>query len=164
MHALDLVKVAAAAEKLRLGRLARRQVIGAGLAVGALLFALAAFAMLNFVAYVALTLVVGPWLAALIVFAIDLVVAGALVTMAIRSTPGPIEIEALAIRRQALAEIEPALNAVSLVREAGGLALSTRRALRGQKIDRMMLVADVASRVVRQGWLGRRSPRQLPRA
>lgn len=157
MRGLELAKVAAAAEMLRLRRLARRQAIRAGLAVGALLFALAAFAMLNSVCYLALSLVVSPWLAAAIVFAVDLVVAGAVVAIAIRSTPGPIESEAVAIRRQALAEIEPTLNVVSLMQEAGGLALSVRRALRGQKIDRLILLADAASRFARL-WSAWRQP------
>ncbi len=149
MRSVELAKVAASAEALRLRRLARRQAIRAGLGVGALLFGLAAFLLLHLIAYDALRLIVAPWLAALIVFAVDLVIAGILATMAINSTPDRIEREALAVRRESLAEAKQALSVMALVGQAATFAISgsTRRALRGPKFGRIMLLADIASRV-----------------
>jgi hypothetical protein len=149
MRSVELARVAAAAEALRLRRLARRQAIRAVLGVTALLFAIAAFALLHLVAYDALILVVSPWLAALIVFAVDLLIAGTLATIAVNSTPDRIEREALEVRREALAEAKRALTVMAVVGEAAGLAVSssTRRALRGPKLGRIMLLADIASRL-----------------
>ena len=150
MRSVELAKVAAAAEALRLRRLARRQAIRAAMGVAALLFGIAAFAELHLVAFEGLKLALAPWLAAAIVFVVDLVITGVLVMIALKSSPDRIEREALDIRRQSLAEARTALTVMSVVGQAAGFAASssTRRALRGPKIDRFMLIADIASRVV----------------
>lgn len=149
MRSVELAKIAAAAEALRLRRLARRQAIRVALGVVAALFGLAAFGLLHLAAYDGLVIVVHPWLAALIVFVVDLVIAGVLAMMAINSMPDRIEREALEVRRESLAEAKRALTVMSFLGSAAGLALSggTRRALRGPKLGRLMLVADMASRV-----------------
>ncbi len=149
MRSVELAKVAAAAEALRLRRLARRQAIRAVVGITALLFGLAAFALLHVVGYDALCLILSPWLAALIVFAVDLVIAGVLAMMAINSTPDRIEREALELRRQSLASAKQALTVMGVLGEAAGFAVSarTRKALRGPKFGRIMLLADVASRL-----------------
>lgn len=135
MRAVELSKVAAAAEVLRLGRFARRQAIRAGIGVGALLFTLAAFGMVNRLAYDVLILFVSRWLAALIVFAVDVVVAGVLVTLAVKSTPDAIEREAVTIRRQALAQLEPTLTTISSVGKTASLAFTVSKALRSGRLS-----------------------------
>lgn len=149
MRSVELAKIAAAAEALRLRRLARRQAIRGALGVAGLLFGLAAFALLHVLAYDALIFLVSPWLAALIVLVVDLVIAGVLATLAINSAPDRIEREALEVRRQALAEAKRALTPMAVLGEAASLAFSsgTRRALRGPKLGRVMLLADMASRI-----------------
>lgn len=152
MRAVELAKVAAAAEALRLRRFARRQAIRAGVAAGAALFALAGFALLHLVGYEALRSVLAPWLAALIVFIVDLVIAGVLAAIALNSQPDRIEREALEVRQQSLAEAKKAVTVLAVVGEVTGFALSagTRRALRGPKLGRILTIADIASRFVRR--------------
>ena len=60
MRAVELAKVAAAAEALRLRRLARRQAIRAGLGAGAAIFGIAVFVLLHVLAYDLLLAVVRP--------------------------------------------------------------------------------------------------------
>ncbi len=152
MRAVELAKVAAAAEALRLRRLARRQAIRAGMGVGAALFGLAVFVLLHVLVYDALESFLRPWIAALILLAIDLVIAGVLVWMALNSAPDRIEQEALAVRRQSLAEARRALNTMAVVGEVTGLALGrgTRRAVRGSRAGKVGLLVDIASRIARR--------------
>lgn len=152
MRSVELAKVAAAAEALRLRRLARRQAIRGIVGAVALLFGLAAFAWLHVIGYDALTNVVRPWLAALIVFVVDLGIAGVLVSVALNSHPDRIEQEALEVRRHSLAEAKRSLTGMAVVGELTGLAFSsrTRRTMRGPKFGRIMLLADIASRFTRR--------------
>lgn len=152
MRAIELAKVAASAEALRLRRAVRRQSIRAGLGVGALLFGLAAFMVLHALAYIGLRALVAPWLAALIVLVVDLVIAGALAGAALNSTPDRIEREALAVRRESLASAKKALTVMTIAGELTGLALSrgTRRAVARSGVGRYMVLADIASRFIRR--------------
>ncbi len=152
MRAVDLAKVAASAEALRLKRLARRQAIRVAYLVVAVLFALAAFAFLHVLAYIALLLLVQPWLSALIVFVVDLVIAGAVASIALNSAPDRIEREALAVRRESLVAARKAFNVLSVVGELTGLALTrrVRREVGRPGIGRYLMLADIVSRVARR--------------
>lgn len=128
MRAVELAKVAAAAEALRLRRMARRQAMRMALAAGAALFALAAFALPNVAAVTALVGRFSPLVAILIVMAVDLVIAIVLAWCAVRSTPGAIEAEALLIRQRALGEARASMTMMAMFAEIASVAL--RRAAR----------------------------------
>lgn len=152
MRAVEFAKVAAAAEALRLKRLARRQAIRAGIGVGAVVFGLAVFVLVHVLAYDGLSLLVRPWLAALILLVIDLVIAGILGSMALSSKPGRIEREALELRQQSLIEAKRAVTVMTVVGELTGLAIGqgTRRALARPRRSRAGMLLDIASRVARR--------------
>jgi hypothetical protein len=150
MRAVELAKVAAAAEALRLRRFARRQAIRAGLGVGAVVFAIAVFVLLHVLAYDALVNVVRPWLAALILLVVDLVIAGVLGALAMRNQPDQVETEALAVRRQAVVEMKRAVTVMAVASELTGLVIHrrARQAAATTRRSRAWMLADIASRVV----------------
>ena len=152
MRAVELAKVAAAAEALRLRRLARRQAIRAGLGAGAAVFAIAGFVLLHVLAYTLLLAVVRPWVAALILLAVDLVIAGVLGAMAMRNEPDRIEQEALAVRRQSLLEMKRAVTFMAIAGELTGVAIRSRsrQAVTNPHRSRAWMLADLASRFVRR--------------
>ena len=147
MRSVELAKVAAAAETLRLRRIVSRQVMRAVYGAGAAVFAIGALVLSHVVIFHVLT----PWLvppvwATVILLAIDLVVAGVLYTMARSDAPDAIEMEALEVRRQAVTELRKATTLMALAGETVGLAV--RRSRVG---SRTSLMADLASRVLRRG-------------
>ena len=152
MRALELAKVAAAAEALRVKRYARRQGIRVGFAAGAALFGLAIFAMLHVLGIALLTLAVQPWVAALIVLVIDLVGGGVLGMMALSNKPDHIEIEAASVRRQSLAEARRAATSLATIGEVAGLAIGMtgRRKARNTRAGHAWMIADLASRFIRR--------------
>jgi len=152
MRALELAKVAAAAEALRVKQFARRQGIRAGLAAAAALFLLALFAMLHVLGVVLLSLVVAPWLAVLIVLIVDLVIGGILGSLALSSKPGQVEREAAAIRRQSLAEAKAAATNLATIGQVAGLAIgfAGRRRVKASRAGKAWMIADLASRFVRK--------------
>ena len=152
MRALELAKVAAAAEALRVKRYARRQGIRVGYAAGALVFVVALFAMLHVLAVVLLGMVVHLWLAALIVLIVDLIVAGALGTLALGNKPDRIELEAALIRRQSLAEARAAATSLATFGEVAGLAIGMRgrRQAKQSRVGKAWIIADMASRMIRR--------------
>ncbi len=105
MRVVQLGKVAAQAEKLRIQSLIGRQVNRALYAAIAAVFALALLAALHVAAALAMTPSLGALWATLIVAAFDLVVAGALGGVALASKPGRIEREALMVREEARAQL-----------------------------------------------------------
>ena len=151
MRAVELGKVAASAEALRVKRLARRQAMRAAYGVGALVFGVAVFVLLHVLAYDGLVALVRPWLAVLIILAVDLVIAGILGILAVNSTPGRIEREALAVRTQALAEAKRSLTVMTIVGELTGFAIG-QAAYRttGRSGSRVGMLIDIASRVARR--------------
>ncbi len=152
MRAVELAKVAAAAEALRLRRLARRQALRVGFGAGAAVFGIAVFVLIHVLAYEGLAMMVWPWLAALILLVIDLVIAGLLASKALNSVPDRIEQEAMAVRRQSLAEAKRALTVMAVVGEVTGLAIGrgTRRAASGSRVGRAGMMIDIASRIMRR--------------
>jgi hypothetical protein len=106
MRVTRLIRIAAEAEALRLRQFARRQAGRLVLGLIALVFLAAAVAVAHAVGYLALRLVLKPVFAALIILGIDLVLGAVFGMLAARSSPGQVEREALAVRRQAVAYLE----------------------------------------------------------
>ena len=123
MRAVELAKVAAAAEALRLRRIALRQGRRAAYGAGAAVFAIGVFVLLHVVAYHAMVPAVSPFVASLILFAVDLAAAGTLAYLALSNAPDLIEDEAKMIRQQAIAEMRRSLSVMALAGEATSLFL-----------------------------------------
>ena len=157
MRAVELGKVAAAAEALRLRRFARRQAMRAAFGAGAAVFAIAVFVLLHVVLYNLLVRYISPLLSSLILFAIDLVAAAVLGVLAIRNAPDQVEQEALAVRRQAVLEMRKAVTLMAVAGEVTSLVIQrkTRNAMTPGGGSRAWLMADIASRVLAR----RRAPR-----
>ena len=148
MRSVELAKVAAAAESLRLRRIAARQVTRIAYAGGAAVFAIGALVLTHVVIFYALTpRVVTPLWASVILLAIDVVAAAILYLVARSNTPDAIETEALEVRRQAMLELRKATTLVAMAGEAVGVAL--QRSRKGGR-SRMGFAAEIASRVMRR--------------
>ena len=152
MRALELAKVAAAAEALRVKRYARRQGIRVGFGVGAAVFGLAVLIMIHVLALMLLEMVVPPWAAALIVLVVDLIVGAVLGKMALSNTPDRIELEAASVRRQSLAGARSAATSLATIGEVAGLAIGMggRRRVRNSRAGKAWMIADLASRFIRR--------------
>ena len=150
MRAVELAKVAAAAEALRLRRIARRQGMRAAYGAGAAVFAIAVFVLLHVVAYHLLLNAVSATIASLILLGFDLVVAGVLAFLAMRNTPDQVEREALAVRRQAVLEMKKSVTVMAIAGEIGALVVRkrARSAIVNPRRSRAWLIADIASRVM----------------
>ena len=152
MRAVELGKVAAAAEKLRLQRLVLRQAWQIAFYAAAAVFAVAAFVLLHVVAYNLLVPGLTPLQASLVLLAADLVLAGIFVVIARRDRPDAVEEEAQLIRQQALAEMRSALTVTALASSATVAVFGLkRRADRGVPVGKrgkVMLFGDLASRLL----------------
>lgn len=104
MRAVELLKVAATAEGLRLKSFAGRQARRVGFAAGAAVFLLATLTAAHILAVYLLTLVIRPWLAIAIVLGLDALLAVGLGLMAFSDKPDRIEREAAEVRRRSLGE------------------------------------------------------------
>ena len=147
MRSIELAKVAAAAEALRLRRIARRQVFRAVYAVVAAVFAIAILVGLHVVLW---NLVVGwvtPVQASLIVVAVDVLIAAIFGVLAMRNTPDPIEVEAKALRHQALIEMRQSLRFMSLVAQTAGVAMRAG-ARTGARRGATSAIAEIATRLL----------------
>ncbi len=136
IRVVQLGKVAAQAEKLRLQSLLSRQIHRAIYAAIAAIFALALLAAIHVAVVLALTSVVGALFATLIVAAFDLIVASALGAMALFSKPGRVEREALLVREEARSQLaEAAVMSVLLgpVMRRAGLGLVHRMLTRPRR-------------------------------
>ena len=150
MRAIELAKVAAAAEALRLRRIVRRQGMRAAYGAGAAVFGIAVFVLLHVVAYDLLLKALSPLISSLILLGIDLVVAAVLVTLALRDTPDEVEREALAVRKQAVIEMKKSATAVAVAGEITSLVVRrrARAAVGNPRRSRAWLIADIASRLM----------------
>lgn len=102
LRTFSLVGMAAQAEGRRLKAKANATARSAAFYAGAGLMGLAAFVMLHVLGWHAARSGFGPVVSALIVLAVDLVLAGLLVFLASRSSSGREEMEAQAVRNVAL--------------------------------------------------------------
>ena len=145
MRAVELAKVAASAEALRLRRIASRQTMRGAYGAGAAVFALALLAMLHVLGFHLLVPQVGPVWASAILLGVDIVAAAVLGLMAKSNTPDAIETEAKTIREQAVAEMGRAVTVTALAGEAMGAVLrrpsppgSSRARVYGELASRLM--------------------------
>ena len=115
-----------------------RAVYGAVAAV----FAIAVLVLLHVVAFQLLARVVAPWLASLIVLAVDLVVAGIFGYLAMSNTPDPIEVEAKQVRQQAIIEMRKSLTVMAMAAEVSGLVL------RRNRTGTVRMLGGIAARVL----------------
>lgn len=123
MRTVELAKVAAAAEALRLRRIARRQGLRAAFGVAAAVFALAILVVLHVVLWQMLRRWVTPIQATLVLLGADVVITAVFAFMAMRDVPDSIEVEAKRIRTQALRELRSSLTVMAMAAEIAGLAV-----------------------------------------
>ncbi len=124
MRSLRLARVAAEAERLRIRRIVRRLAIRAIFGAVAGIFALAGLAWLHMLIWFALAHSLHPILRSVVMIAIDVVVMLILALLAMRSPADPVEAEALAVRRQAVAQLRRSLSMAAL---AGTMARALGR-------------------------------------
>ncbi len=150
MRSVELAKIAASAEALRLRQMAKRQGMRGAYGAGAAVFAIALLVMVHVVIYHLLTPgYVTPLVASLIILALDLVVAAVLGLMAKSDKPNPIEDEAKQVRQQALVEMRKATSMMALAGETVGLALRRpRKVVVQQPRSGARLAAEVAARLM----------------
>lgn len=152
MRAVELAKVAASAEKLRLQRVALRNAWHIAFYAVAGVFAVAAFVVLHVVAYNLLVPSLTPFQASLVLLAADSVLAGVFFLLARRDRPDALEREAKLIRQQALAEMKSALTITAVAGSAVAMVLGRgRRVDRGVPVGRrgkVMLFGDLAYRLL----------------
>ena len=102
MRSINLLRIAAEAELLRLRAMMARQGRRAAFGAIALVFGMAVLALAEIAGWQGLRLLVQPIPATLILLGINLVIAAVFGVLALRSVPGHTEREALQVRRQAL--------------------------------------------------------------
>lgn len=124
MRSINLLKIAAEAETLRLRALLERQARRAAFGASAFVFALIVLALAEVAGWQTLRLYVTGILATLILLGINLVIAAVLGAVAVRSSPNQTEREALRVRREAL---EGARSALSITAAFPLLRLLRRR-------------------------------------
>lgn len=105
MRMFQLLRLAAQAESLRWKRTGRGYAIQAGLGAAAAVFALLMLVMLHVAALIWLQEDRTPLSAALIVAAVDLVLAGILAWLAARHAEDPVALEAQRVRDDALRQV-----------------------------------------------------------
>jgi hypothetical protein len=131
MRAFRLARIAAEAEGLRLRHRARRTAVRATLALGSLGFLLAAVVFCHVAAWSSLRQHWDQPFAALILAGADVVLAVFLALLAARSSPGRVELEALAVRQHATQSITGTLAFSAMSMELLRIALRFFRRGRG---------------------------------
>jgi hypothetical protein len=126
MRAVNLAKVAAEAEIVRIRHMLKRQGMRAALGLVAVLFVLGVLVLAHFAGWQVLRLYVPPIYATLILLGVDLVVAAIFGILAARSSPSGTEHEALSVRQRALREARSSLALGALIPVAGALLRSRR--------------------------------------
>ncbi len=150
MRAVELGKVAAAAEALRLRRLAQRQVMRGAYGAGAAVFGIAVVVLLHVIAYDLLTMVLSAILSSVVLLVFDLVVAGVLGMLAMRNSPSHIEQEALEVRRQAVAQMKRSVTFMAAASQVASLVVGRRfrTATSSAPRGRAWMLGQLASRVL----------------
>ena len=127
MRSINLLKVAAEAELLRLRLLLARQGRRAAFGVIGVIFMLGMLVLAEVAGWQLLRLYVEPISATLTLLGINFVIAALFGMLAARSSPGHAEREALRIRRQALDAAQGALSLTAAVPVASTLLRLGRR-------------------------------------
>ena len=144
MRLFSLLRLAAQAETLRWKRTGRGVAIQAALGAGAAVFGLMLLIMLHVAALIWLARDQGGAGAALIIAAVDLVVAGLLGWLAARHAEAPIQVEAQRVRDDALRQVgDTAAKAAMVV-----------PLLRGQSAKKGLIGAALTAAVI--GLVARR--------
>ena len=144
MRSVELARAAAQAEALYLRRMAQRQAVRGVFGAVAAVFGLAILVMVHVLIYVILIGYVSPPIAAVILLALDLVLAIVFAVLARRDEPGQIEQEAKLLRDQSLVELRSSLTLMSLAASATGLVVRRRTS----KTVRGRVLGALASRVL----------------
>ena len=122
MRSLDLVKAAAAAEKLRLIALTKRQAMRSAYGGAATIFLVGIIAWASVLAFLAVAVALGPLWSAAILLAVNVVIFGVLLLPVVRSRPGKVEIEAAQVRDDAIATAKQYMAISTLVSPVGRFA------------------------------------------
>jgi hypothetical protein len=128
MRPVNMAKIAAEAEIIRLQAMLKRQGIRAAFGALAAIFALAALVLLNILIWQLLRLYMQPIYATLILLVINLAIAAAFGVLAMRSTPSQTEQDALEVRQRAVRELQGSLALSALLPVAATLFRSKREA------------------------------------
>lgn len=136
MRAVDLTKVAAQAEILRIQHMLKRQGVRAAFGLIAFVFVLGALVLANVAGWQVLVQYVSPIYATLILLGVQLVLAVLFGALAARSSPSRAEREALDVRKRALREAGNSLALGSIIPIAGMLLRSRRGDAKAQRSGR----------------------------
>ncbi len=147
MRSVELAKIAAAAEALRLRRIAKRQAMRGVFGAVAAVFAVAVLVVLHVLLWHVLLRWLTPVQSTLVVLAVDVVIAAVFGFLAMKDTPDPIELEAKQIRHQALVELKQSLTFMSMVAQTAGMAMRVG-ATNGARRTTATALAEVASRLI----------------
>ena len=116
MRSINLLRIAAEAELLRLRAMVARQGRRAAFGMVAFIFVIGVLILAEVTGWQALRLyVASPIAATLILLGVNLVIAGIFGLLAVRSSPGHAEQEALRVRRQALEAARGSLALTAIV-------------------------------------------------
>jgi hypothetical protein len=140
MLAAQLVKAAAQAEKLRVEALVQRQAkrsIYAGVSV---VFSLGVFALAHVAVELAFAPAIGALQITILLAVFDTFAAAAFFSVAARSRPGKIEIEAEYLRRRALGQLKDEISFVALIPALVG----------PRRFRQLFFVLEFASRFLRR--------------
>jgi hypothetical protein len=128
MRPVNLAKVAAEAEILRIQHMLKRQGVRAAFGLITVIFAAGVLALAHIVGWQVLRLYLAPIYATLILLGVDFLVTAIFGILAARSSLGRDERDALAIRQRALHEARSSLALGALIPIAGSLLRSRRNA------------------------------------
>jgi hypothetical protein len=131
MRSLRLLNVAWEAERTRLGLRVQREIRRGILLLAAGVMAAAGFAMLHVIAWVAIGDAMSPLWRAIVIFAVDILLALVLAMVAMRNPASHAELEAASIRRTALHEARNGIG-VSLLPLAFTFLRNRRARRRGR--------------------------------
>lgn len=115
MVPVQLAKAAAQAEKLRVEALVRRQMRRSVYAGVGIVFSLGAFALLHVALELAFAPLIGALQVTVLLAVFDIFAAVIALSVAARSRPGKIEIEAEFLRRRALGELKEEMSFAALL-------------------------------------------------
>jgi hypothetical protein len=139
VRSINLLKVAAEAELLRLRALLARQGRRAAFGVVAVIFMLGVLGLAEIVGWQVLRLYVASISATLILLGINFVIAAIFGALAARSSPSHAEREALRVRRQALDAARGALSLTAAIPVVSTLLrFGRRRGGRGRSLFRLL--------------------------
>ena len=127
MRPVNMAKIAAEAEVIRLKAMAQRQGMWAAFGAAAVIFALGVLVLMNILVWQLLRLYMQPIYATLILLLINLTIAAAFGVLAIWSSPSQTEQDALEVRQRAIHDFEGSLAMSALLPVAGSLARSDRQ-------------------------------------